>query len=127
MRLRALLALNLRQFRRERGLRQHQLAALAGVDQSFISHIERESRDVTLATVEMLASALGVPAVHLFAAPLSASDQQAAGASSPTSCDDEAGAASSDRPSRDPLGREGTSTRSFDLRDGAALLPDRGA
>lgn len=29
---------------------------------------------------------------------------------------------SSDRPSRDPLGREGTSTRSFDLRDGAALF-----
>lgn len=66
--LRTLLARNLRSLRRERGLAQHQLAKLAGCDQSFISHIERESRDVTLATVEMLATALGVSATRLFEA-----------------------------------------------------------
>lgn len=66
--LRTLLAANLRRLRKERGLAQHQLATLAGVDQSFISHIERESRDVTLATVETLAKALDVAATDLFRA-----------------------------------------------------------
>lgn len=48
------------------GLRQDQLAKLAGIHASHVSLIEKGKRRPSVTTVEKLAHALGIPA-HLFA------------------------------------------------------------
>lgn len=67
--LQAALARNLRALRRAQGQTQKDLATAAGVDQSFVSLIERGQRDVTLATVDAFAAALRVPALALLGGP----------------------------------------------------------
>ena len=67
--LRAILAANLRHQRREKRWSQTTLAQAIDCDQSFISHIERGSRDITLATLAALAEALGVSAASLLETP----------------------------------------------------------
>jgi transcriptional regulator with XRE-family HTH domain len=50
----------LRNLRTERGLSQDRLAIDAGVDRTFVSMLERGTRQPTLDTMLRLASALGV-------------------------------------------------------------------
>ena len=51
----------------EQGSSQEQLAASAGLDRTYVSGMERGTRNPTLATVERLAAALGMTAAELLA------------------------------------------------------------
>ena len=54
-----------RQLREQHGWSQEQLAALSGLNRSYVGEIERGSVIASLATVEKLAGALGVAASGL--------------------------------------------------------------
>ncbi|MFM0089306.1 helix-turn-helix transcriptional regulator [Paraburkholderia sediminicola] len=58
---RAMLAANLRRLRRERGWSQEELAGRTELDRSFIAHVEREARNISLDNIEKLADAFEVP------------------------------------------------------------------
>lgn len=58
--LRAVLAENIIRFRRARGLSQEALADLCELHRTYIGSVERQERNATLSTLEVLASALGV-------------------------------------------------------------------
>jgi transcriptional regulator with XRE-family HTH domain len=51
---------NLRKIRLDNGISQEDLADRAGLHRTYLSSVERGERNVTLATVEKLAKALGV-------------------------------------------------------------------
>ncbi len=63
--LRAVLAENIRTFRREKGISQEELAELCGLHRTYIGSVERLERNVTLSTLEVLASAFGVTVPEL--------------------------------------------------------------
>ena len=58
---------NLRKIRLDRGISQEGLADLAGLHRTYVSSVERGERNVTLATIEKLAKALGIPMSKLMA------------------------------------------------------------
>ena len=58
--LRAVLAENIKIFRREKRFSQEELAELCGLHRTYIGSVERHERNVTLSTLEVLASTLGV-------------------------------------------------------------------
>lgn len=58
--LRAVLAENIKSFRRQKGLSQEELAEQCGLHRTYIGSVERHERNVTLSTLEVLASTLGV-------------------------------------------------------------------
>lgn len=51
----------IRLYRKQRGLKQRELAALAKLDYTYVSEIERGKRNVTLLSLLRLAVALEVP------------------------------------------------------------------
>ena len=55
-----------RQLRGEADLSQEELAYAADLDRTYISGIERGTRNISLKTVEALATALNVPVAELF-------------------------------------------------------------
>jgi len=55
------IGLTIRALRRERGLSQEQLAALADIDRSYMSSVERGLRNVSVLNVARIAAALDVP------------------------------------------------------------------
>ena len=55
------IGLTIRSLRRERGLSQEALAALAGIDRSYMSSIERGLRNMSVLNVARIAGALDVP------------------------------------------------------------------
>lgn len=57
--IRSRFGVRLRQLRTARELSQESLAGLAGLHRTFVSMVERGKRNVTIATVEKLAKALG--------------------------------------------------------------------
>lgn len=57
---RDLLAANLKRLRAERGWSQEQLAHEAGLHRTFIAHVERKMRNISIDNIERLAVALGV-------------------------------------------------------------------
>lgn len=57
---RDLLATNLKRLRAERGWSQEQLAHEAGLHRTFIAHVERKMRNISIDNIERLAVALGV-------------------------------------------------------------------
>ena len=57
---RDLLAANLKRLRAERGWSQEQLALEAGLHRTFIAHVERKVRNISIDNIERLAAALGV-------------------------------------------------------------------
>ena len=63
---RALLAENLRRLREEHDISQYELSKRSGVDRSFIAHVERQARNVSIDIVDRLAAALNVPVAVLF-------------------------------------------------------------
>ena len=63
--IRTVLAENLRSLRRSQNLSQDELAVKSGLHRTYIGSIERCERNVTLSTLEMLATALGVSAPDL--------------------------------------------------------------
>lgn len=69
MDIREVLARNLKRYRRERELSQEALAHQAGVDRSYVSHLEREVYTAGIDVVDRLARALGVRAADLLMPP----------------------------------------------------------
>jgi transcriptional regulator with XRE-family HTH domain len=70
MRLREILALNLRKLRHAQGLSQEELADRAEIDRTYVSALERSVYAAGIDVVERLAHALGVEAADLLRAPL---------------------------------------------------------
>lgn len=58
---RAVLAGNMIRLRRERGWSQEALAFECGLHRTFVAHVERQVRNISLDNLERLAEALGVP------------------------------------------------------------------
>lgn len=58
--LRAILAENIKIFRKSRGISQEELAEQCGLHRTYIGSVERHERNVTLSTLETLAATLGV-------------------------------------------------------------------
>jgi transcriptional regulator with XRE-family HTH domain len=61
---REILADNLRRLRAERMLSQEDLALEAELHRTFVAHVERGARNISVDNIEKLAKALGVP-VHV--------------------------------------------------------------
>ena len=66
MKLRRVVAQNLRRIRRERGLSQEELADLAGLNRNYVGMIEREENAPTVDALEQLSEALNVDPVSFF-------------------------------------------------------------
>lgn len=49
-----------RQIRKEKGLSQEALADLAGIDRSYMGHIERGDQNITLTKIYQIADALDI-------------------------------------------------------------------
>ncbi|MBZ9998551.1 MULTISPECIES: helix-turn-helix domain-containing protein [unclassified Mesorhizobium] len=69
MNVRKIIGWNLRKLRAEQGLSQERLALAAEIDRSYVGRIERGSENVTIDTLDALASVLGVPAAALLIEP----------------------------------------------------------
>jgi transcriptional regulator with XRE-family HTH domain len=63
--IREVLALNLISMRGERGWSQDALALEAGLHRTFIAHVERRSRNISLDSLERIAVAMDVPTHEL--------------------------------------------------------------
>jgi transcriptional regulator with XRE-family HTH domain len=63
---RELLALNVIRYRGTLGWSQEALAFEAGLHRTFVAHVERQARNISLDNIEKLAIALGVPLAELF-------------------------------------------------------------
>jgi transcriptional regulator with XRE-family HTH domain len=57
---RTLLAVNIIRLRRDRGWSQEELAARSELDRSFLAHVERQERNISLDNIQKLADALAV-------------------------------------------------------------------
>lgn len=55
-----------RELRKERGYSQEQFADLAGLDRSYMGHIERGEKNITLLKIYQISSALNVSPKVLF-------------------------------------------------------------
>lgn len=63
--LTAVLATNIRAFREEKGLSQEAFADVCGLHRTYVGSVERGERNVTLSTLEVLASVMGVSVPQL--------------------------------------------------------------
>lgn len=63
---RELLAYNVRRLRAGCGWTQEDLAEKADMDRSFLAHVERQARNVSLDSIERIALAFAVPITELF-------------------------------------------------------------
>lgn len=68
-----ILAHNIKNFRKQTGLSQEELADRAGLHRTYISSVERAQRNVSLENIYGIAEALGVPAADLLR-PIKAKD-----------------------------------------------------
>ena len=59
MDVRERLAANMRRLRKERGLSQEALADAAGLDRTYVSGVERRTKNPTVTVVDRVATALG--------------------------------------------------------------------
>ena len=66
MKLREKLAINLRRLREERGLSQEESAECANRHRTYVSMIERQTRNPTVDVLEKICVALGVELGDLF-------------------------------------------------------------
>lgn len=62
---RGVLATNVIRFRRGKGWSQEVLAFECGLHRTFIAHVERKSRNISLDNIDRIANALGVPSHEL--------------------------------------------------------------
>jgi transcriptional regulator with XRE-family HTH domain len=66
---RTIIGWNLRRLRVERGLSQERLALAASIDRAYVGRVERGSENVTITTLEAMATALSVPVATLLIEP----------------------------------------------------------
>jgi len=59
------LARNIRELRSLNGVSQEELALEAGLHRTFVAHVERGVRNISIDNIEKLAMALGVPPYRL--------------------------------------------------------------
>lgn len=69
MDVRQRLGMNVRRLRKAKGLAQEKFALGFGMDRTYVSGIERGTRNPTVTVVQRLADALEVPVAELFADP----------------------------------------------------------
>jgi transcriptional regulator with XRE-family HTH domain len=62
------LARNVRELRSLKGVSQEELALEAGLHRTFVAHVERGARNISIDNIEKLATALGVPPYRLLMA-----------------------------------------------------------
>ncbi len=62
---RARFAVNLRSVRLARGLSQEELAARAGLHRNYIGNVERNEKNISIDSIERIATVLGVDVVDL--------------------------------------------------------------
>ncbi|WP_374246751.1 helix-turn-helix domain-containing protein [Zoogloea sp.] len=67
-RARAILAANVRALRAAKGWSQEDLALESGLHRTFVAHVEREVRNISIDNIERLAVALGVTVGELLSA-----------------------------------------------------------
>ena len=60
MKLRQIVARNLRVLRKQKGLSQEELAFQAGINRNYVGQIEREEKSPTVDIIEKLCGSLGV-------------------------------------------------------------------
>ncbi len=56
----------IRKLRKQRGFSQEQLADLAGIDRSYMGHIERGEKNITLLKIYQISNALNISPRDLF-------------------------------------------------------------
>ena len=66
MNVRQTIGWNVRRLRVAKGLSQERLALETGIDRSYVGRVERGSENVTVATLEAMATVLGVEVAALF-------------------------------------------------------------
>lgn len=71
MDIRAVLAFNLRKFRRQAGLSQEELAHRAELDRTYISSLERSLHGASIDVVDKIATVLGVATHEMLLRPSS--------------------------------------------------------
>jgi transcriptional regulator with XRE-family HTH domain len=74
--LRFTLAENVRAFRKARGLSQEELADRCELHRTYIGSVEREERNVSLSTLEVLSKAIGVSVAELLTPRVSYDDEK---------------------------------------------------
>ncbi|WP_237673443.1 helix-turn-helix domain-containing protein [Vreelandella profundi] len=52
--------------RKNKGISQEEMAALAGIDRSYMGHIERGEKNITLTKIYQISDALGIDVADLF-------------------------------------------------------------
>jgi transcriptional regulator with XRE-family HTH domain len=67
--IRAVLAVNLLSLRAAKGWTQEALAFEAGLHRTFVAHVERHARNISLDNLDRLAAALGVETYELLVPP----------------------------------------------------------
>ena len=61
--------MNMRRLRAQRGLSQEMLAFEAGLHRTFVAHVERGARNISLDNIDRIALALGVSSGELISHP----------------------------------------------------------
>lgn len=74
MKLREVLATNLKHYRLAAGMSQEELAHRADIDRTYVSSLERGRYSASIDTLESLSAALGVEAAQLLVTPSVGSD-----------------------------------------------------
>jgi transcriptional regulator with XRE-family HTH domain len=66
MKLRQVVARNLRILRKQKGLSQEELAFQAGINRNYVGQIERKEKSPTVDMIEKLATALDIEPIKIF-------------------------------------------------------------
>ena len=66
MKLRQVVARNLRVLRKQKGLSQEELAFQAGINRNYVGQIERKEKSPTVDMIEKLATALDIEPIEIF-------------------------------------------------------------
>ncbi|WP_324828829.1 helix-turn-helix domain-containing protein [Qipengyuania zhejiangensis] len=74
MKLREILAANLKHYRLAAGMSQEELAHRADIDRTYVSSLERGRYSASIDTLESLSAALGIEAAQLLVTPPASSE-----------------------------------------------------
>lgn len=74
MKLREILAANLKHYRLAVGMSQEELAHRADIDRTYVSSLERGRYSASIDTLESLSAALGIEAARLLVTPPASSE-----------------------------------------------------